>query len=161
MGITARLAGLNRMIRMSESSLPNFGKTRARFLLDSLRPARLMGALGLSRGRGPREADTEAGPAWAPELESRAELTIREYLGSQAGLLERAARLGEKAERLERESIPSESARNRAERAHREVVVGLTALRTAFVEAAGGDEAGARTAFDRAIRSLCPAFAPR
>lgn len=67
-------------------------------------------------------------------------------------------RLGEKAERLEEAGIPSESARNRAERARGEVVAGLAALRASFIEAAGGRKAA--RAFDRALEVLCPAFAP-
>lgn len=99
-------------------------------------------------------------PAETPELESRAELVVREYLGLHAGMVERAARLGKKAERLERDGIPSESARNQAERARREVVAGLVALQASYVEAAGGRE-GANAVFDRVIEFICPAFAPR
>ncbi|QIN80070.1 hypothetical protein GBA65_17815 [Rubrobacter marinus] len=91
-------------------------------------------------------------------LESRAAGMIREYLRSQATNLERAERLGERAERLEKAGIPSESARNRAERARTEVMAGLAALRGRFVEAAGGRE-GAR-AFDRVVDLLCPTFKP-
>jgi hypothetical protein len=65
-------------------------------------------------------------------------------------------RLGEKAERLEKAGTPSESARNRAERAREEVVVGLVALRASFV---GATEKGGR-AFDRVLEQRCPAFAP-
>jgi hypothetical protein len=65
-------------------------------------------------------------------------------------------RLEEKAERLEEAGIPSESARNRAERARGEVVPGLAALRASFSEATGHE--GAR-AFDRAVKLLCPVFA--
>ena len=96
---------------------------------------------------------------WAPELESQAELAVCEYLGLHAGMVERAARLGKKAERLERDGIPSESARNRAERAREEVIAGLTVLRASFAEAAGGRE-GANAVFDRVVEFLCPAFAP-
>ncbi len=93
-----------------------------------------------------------------PALESRAARAVREYLEAHAANLERAARLEEKAERLEKAGIPSESARNRARRARREVVAGLAALRASFVEAVGGRE-GAR-AFDRMVRQRCPDFAP-
>ncbi len=81
---------------------------------------------------------------------------VREYLRSQTTNLERAERLGERAERLEKEGIPSESARNRAERAREEVMAGLAALRRRFVEAAGSRD-GAR-AFDRVVDLLCPTF---
>ncbi len=97
--------------------------------------------------------------ARAAEFEPRAELVVREYLGSHAEIVERAARLGEKAERLEREGIPSEIARNRAERARGEILAGLAVLRASFIEAAGGGH-GARTAFDRVTNLLCPALAP-
>ncbi len=100
----------------------------------------------------------DAGTARAPALESRAARSIREYLDAHAANLERAARLEEKAERLERAGIPSESARNRAERARGEVVAGLAALRASFVEA-GGEQDGAY-AFDRVAGLLCPAFMP-
>ena len=86
-------------------------------------------------------------------------MAVREYLGLHAGMVERAARLGRKAERLERNGTPSETARNQAERARGEVVAGLAALRVSFVEAAGGRE-GTNTVFDRVVDFLCPAFAP-
>ena len=82
---------------------------------------------------------------------------MREYLEAHTANLERAARLEEKAERLEKAGIPSESARNRAQRARREVVAGLAALRASFVEAVGGRD-GAR-AFDRMVRQRYPDFA--
>lgn len=70
--------------------------------------------------------------------------------------MERVARLEEKAERLEKGATPSESARNRAERARGEILVGLAVLRASVVEAAGGKD-GAR-AFDRVVEQRCPAF---
>ncbi len=101
----------------------------------------------------------KAGPTGEESaLESRAIRSIREYLDAHAMILERAVRLQEKAERLEEAGIPSESARNRAERARGEVVPGLAALRASFVEATGYE--GAR-AFDRAVKLLCPVFASR
>ena len=100
----------------------------------------------------------DAGPARAPALESRAARVVREYLETHAANLERAARLAEKAERLEEAGIPSESVRNRAQRARREVVAELAALRASFIEAVGGRD-GAR-AFDRVVGQRCPAFAP-
>lgn len=138
--------------------MPNFDRTRFRFLLRPLRTSRLKETLGrfYTRVRGSYDG---VEPVGAPELESRAELVVREYLGLHAGMVERAARLGKKAERLERDGIPSESARNRAERARGEVVAGLAALRASFVEAAGGRE-GANAVFDRMVEFLCPAFAP-
>jgi hypothetical protein len=90
-------------------------------------------------------------------LESRATRVIREYLDAHTANLERAARLEKKAERLEKAGIPSESARNRAERARGEVVAGLTSLRTSFIEATGGLEGA--YAFDRVVELMCPTFA--
>jgi len=92
-------------------------------------------------------------------LESRAAQAIREYLDAQASNLERAVRLEEKAERLEKDGTPSESVRNRAERAREEVAVGLSFLRASFIEAAG--ERHGVHAFDRAVKLLYPAFTPR
>lgn len=146
------------MCVMSESSLPNFGRIGLRLLSITRWPTRLKGRLGSFYAR-VRGAHGGAEPARAPELESLAELAVREYIGSHAGLLERAARLAEKAERLERDDTPSESARNRAERACGEVVAGLAALRASFVDTARGRD-GASAAFDRVVESLCPAFAP-
>ena len=83
-------------------------------------------------------------------LVSRAASAIREY----AALFERAERLREKADRLERAGIPSESAANRAERARVEVEAGLLALRARFASSAGGI-AGAR-AFDHEVDRLYP-----
>ena len=100
--------------------------------------------------------DDGSGPS---VLESRAARVIREYLRTQATNLERAERLKERAERLETAGIPSESARNRAERARREVAAGLAALRTSFVEVVGSKEGA--SAFDRVVELLCPAFKPR
>ncbi len=101
----------------------------------------------------------EAGPTGEESaLESRAVRSVREYLDAHAANLERSVRLEEKAERLEKAGIPSESARNRAERARGEVVPGLAALRDSFFEASGHE--GAR-AFERAVKLLCPAFASR
>ena len=87
-------------------------------------------------------------------LELRAEQSVREYLEANAEPLERAVRLKEKSERLEKAGMPSESARNRAERARAEVTVGLSALRASFIKAAG-ERAGA-PAFDRAVELLYP-----
>jgi hypothetical protein len=97
-------------------------------------------------------------PSKAHALDYRADLAVREYLASHAGIVERHGRLCKKAERLERDGTPSESARNRAERARGEVVAGLAALRASFVEAADGGE-GANAVFDRVVMFLCPAFA--
>jgi hypothetical protein len=138
---------------MSESSLPPFGRPGFRLFLRTLRRPRLKGTLGrlYARRRG-------AGAVRAPDLEARAERTLREHLDAHAESFERAVRLGEKAERLEEAGTPSESARNRAERAREEVVAGLAALRASFVEAA--EKKGGHV-FDRVLEQCCPGFAPR
>jgi uncharacterized coiled-coil DUF342 family protein len=87
-------------------------------------------------------------------LRSRAASVIGEYARAHATLFERAERLREKAERLEKDGTPSESARNRAERARREVEVGLDALRASFA-ASSREE---RRAFDREVERRYPDF---
>src|SRR3712207_5926771 len=138
---------------MSENSLPLFGPTKV--LLRTFRPTRLKRVFERLTIRKRHEAGRKGEES---HLEARAVRSVREYLDSHAANLERAVRLEEKAERLEEAGIPSESARNRAERAHGEVVPGFTALRASFFEASGND--GAR-AFDRAVELLCPVFASR
>ncbi len=86
-------------------------------------------------------------------LISRARSAIREYASEHAALFERAERLREKADRLERAGIPSESAANRAERARSEVESGLLAVRASFASSAGGS--GER-AFDLEVERLYP-----
>ena len=92
----------------------------------------------------------------APDLAlaSQAATLIREYARDHAALFERAQRLGEKADRLERAGTPSESATNRAERARMEVEAGLLALRDAFALSAEERE----RAFDHEIGRLYPAL---
>jgi hypothetical protein len=138
---------------MSESSLPPFDRTGFRFLLRTLWRPRLKGTLVrlYARRRG-------AGAVRAPDLEARAEHTLREHLDAHAESFERAMRLGEKAGRLEEAGTPSESARNRAERAREEIVAGLAALRASFVEAV--EKKGGRV-FDRVLEQRYPYFAPR
>jgi hypothetical protein len=131
------------MYVMSESSLP---------LLGALRLRSLPGAAGRALGRlfGRRKRETVQDLA----LISRAASAIREYAREHATLFERAERLREKADRLERAGIPSESAANRAERARMEVAAGLLALRASFASSAGGS-AGER-AFDHEVARLFP-----
>jgi hypothetical protein len=84
----------------------------------------------------------------------RAASAIREYAREHAALFERAQRLREKAERLERAGTPSESAANRAERARMEIEAGLLVLRASFASSVGGS-AGER-AFDHEVERLYP-----
>ena len=126
---------------MSESSLPLLGTLRLRSF-----PGVARRALGRLFGRRQREPDLA--------LISRAASAIREYATEHAALFERAERLREKADRLERAGIPSESAANRAERARVEVETGLLDLRARFASSAGGS-AGER-AFDHEVGRLYP-----
>ena len=91
-------------------------------------------------------------------MESRAVWSVHEYLNAHAANLERAMRLEEKADRLEQAGIPSESARNRVERARGEVIPGVAGQRASFLAASGHDRA---RAFDRAVKLLYPIFASR
>ncbi|BBL79782.1 hypothetical protein RxyAA322_16360 [Rubrobacter xylanophilus] len=90
----------------------------------------------------------------APELRARAAAALAHYARTNADLLDRAARLAARAERLEREGTPSESVRNRAERARREIEAGLGALRDSF--AASGREA--LEAFELELERFAPTF---
>lgn len=133
---------------MSEGSLPPFRSIWLRFSPAAL----LRGKLGKNSGRLRRR---RAMPPADPDLRSRAATTLREHAKAHAALFERASRLREKAERLERAGTPSESARNRATRAESEAADSLFEPRAAFA-ASDGDE-GAR-AFDLAVRESYPAL---
>ena len=85
-------------------------------------------------------------------LASQAATLIRDYARDHAALFEREQRLREKADRLERAGIPSESAANRAERARMDVVAGLLALRDAFAVSLVERE----RAFDHEVGRLYP-----
>ena len=87
-------------------------------------------------------------------LASQAATLIRGYASDHAALFERAQRLSEKADRLERAGTPSESAANRAERARMEIQAGLFALRDAFALSVEERE----RAFDHEIGRLYPAL---
>jgi hypothetical protein len=127
---------------MNEESLPSSESVALRYL---------PGAVGLGRlfGRLRRRKED-------PTLRSRAASVIREYADAHSTLFERAERLRQKAERLEKNGTPSESARHRAERAMREVEAGLAALRASFAVSAGEPEG--RRAFDREVERRYPAF---
>jgi hypothetical protein len=131
---------------MNEGSLPSFA---------SLARRSLPGALGRLFGRLRRRREDSSTPE-DPALRSRAASIIQEYADAHAALFERADRLKEKVERLEKNGTPSESARIRAERARKEVEAGLAALRASFAASVGGRE-GWR-AFDREVERRYPAF---
>jgi hypothetical protein len=134
---------------MNEESLPSFAHLTLRSFPGALKRVlhRLFGRLR-RRGEG-------AGAPDDPALRSRAASVIREYAAVHATLFERAERLRDKVERLERAGTPSESARNRAERARGEVEAGLATLRASFVSADGIE---GRRAFDREVALRYPAF---
>ncbi len=85
-------------------------------------------------------------------LVSQAYSAIAEYACDNAALFERAERLRAKADRMETDGTPSESANNRADRARMEVEAGLLDLREAFARSAGER----RRAFDLEVRRLYP-----
>jgi hypothetical protein len=134
---------------MSEGSLPPFGVFRSKFLPFSL-AKRVSGRLkrSLRRSQLEEEVDTSS------KVRSQAAAAIREYADSQATLFERAERLRERAERLENEGTPSDSARNRAERAESEVATGLVSLRASF--SADSSTREKRLAFDQEVEALYP-----
>lgn len=78
---------------------------------------------------------------------------IQAHAEDHTALFERASRLREKADRLDREGTPSESARNRARRAEEEVETGLRELR-ALLAVDGGEQA--RKHFDREVARRYP-----
>lgn len=90
-----------------------------------------------------------------PGLVRLASEVIREHTEVRATLFERAQRTRERAERLEREGTPSESARNRAERAEEDVRNSLAALRSKFAGEKGSEGA---LAFDRELERQHPAL---
>jgi hypothetical protein len=126
---------------MSEISLP---------LLRTLRLRSFPGVAGRVLGRvfGRRKE----GSAPDVALASQAASEISEYAREHAALFERAERLRAKAERLQGEGTPSESANNRAERARREVEAGILALRERLAPSAGER----RRAFDHEVGRLYP-----
>ena len=128
---------------MSESSLP---------LLDALRlrsfPEGARRVLARLLGRRKKESTLDLA------LISLAASAIRDYASNHAALFERAERLREKADRLEKAGIPSESAANRAERARKEVEAGLLALRASFVSSVGGS--ARERAFDHEVERMYP-----
>jgi len=135
---------------MSEGSLPPFKSIWLRRLLPEFRVLR---PLGRPFGRLVERLRSRREPEVSPELSERVVAGIRRHAEAHAALFERAVRLREKAERLERAGTPSESARNRAGRAEEELESGLADLRDSFAASDGED---GRRAFDRELRRLFP-----
>src|SRR3954467_6989462 len=95
--ITMRSTVRTRICAMSESSLPPFGPAKLRIFLKTFRPGLyLKEALGRLRSR----IRCAALSIQEADLETRATRVLREHLDVHAANLERAVRLGEKAERL-------------------------------------------------------------
>jgi len=101
-----------------------------------------------------REPDRDE-PALADR--ERAAAALRGFLEENATNVERAARARAQAERLEREGTPSESARNRAERAREEVTDGLVRLRRSLHSSG---EPGAARALDLEVAKMDPPIPP-
>lgn len=131
---------------MREGSLPPFG-----FGFSPRGLARR--ALGRLAARLRRPPEPRKRSETFSNLDERAAAEIQSHENAHAALFDRAARLSEKARRLEEEGTPSESASNRAARARREAEAELTALRASFVAAAGKKGRGA---FDRQARKRYP-----
>lgn len=93
-----------------------------------------------------------------PALRTEASAVIRQHTEAHAPLFERAERLRARAERLEREGTPSDSARNRAERANREATAELADLRVWFGDDVNQNER--LLAFDLEVELLYPALKP-
>jgi hypothetical protein len=134
---------------MNEGSLPSFATVALRSLPGAVerKLGRLFGRL--RRQKGGSALENRA-------LRSRAASVVKEYADAHATLFERAERLRQKADRLEKDGTPSESAHNRAERAKREIEVGLAALRASFAASVGGRDGG--RAFDREVERRYPTF---
>jgi hypothetical protein len=141
---------------MSERSLPPFGSLGSGFSPFSL----VKRAAGRLKSRLRRTRPGEETPGWGPEpdpdLRNRAAAAIQEYAAAHPAIFERAERLRARADRLEREGTPSDSARNRAERAEGEVRAGLAGLRKSFARPEDGGEG--YIAFDREAQLRYPAL---
>lgn len=153
------------MCAMSEESLPPF-----KYLNPRRYPSRLREAAGrlmdrLRRGEPaearpdapPGRSKTEPGAEVGEKARERAAAALREHLAQNSTNVERAARMREAAGRLEREGTPSDSARNRAERAREEVAEGIARLRRSL-SAAGDDESA--QALDLETAKLDPPIRP-
>ncbi|MBA2345968.1 MAG: hypothetical protein H0V83_12895 [Rubrobacter sp.] len=130
---------------MREGSLPPFGLGFSPWE----RARRLLGRFASRLRPGPRRKPSEVHPA----LDEKAATAIQEHERSHASLFDRAARLTEKAERLEHAGTPSESASNRAGRARDEAAAELAVLRASFAADAGK---WGLIALDRQLRRRYP-----
>lgn len=86
----------------------------------------------------------------------RATAALREFLLENYTNVDRALRLRDRADRLENEGTPSDSAHNRASRAREEVVAGLARLRRSLAESGGGSAC----ALDLEVTRMIPQVSP-
>ena len=134
---------------MSEGSLPPFRSTWLRFIPTLLVWKPIKKLAGRLRGRKmeaalrPRVADASVVAA------------VDAHVEKHAALFDRAVRLREKADRLDSEGTPSESASNRADRAASEAAFSLSELRESFAVSNGG---GRLRAFDEEVKRRYPAL---
>ncbi len=105
-----------------------------------------------------RKTPQRTDPRPDPALLAVASSALTGYAETHATLIERAERLEEKSSRLETSGTPSESARNRADRAWEEVEAGLADLRENF--AANGSAAERLRAFDLEAQNRYPMLGP-
>jgi hypothetical protein len=85
-----------------------------------------------------REAAGSSGTGFSDAEHERATAALRKFLLENHTNVDRALRLRDRADRLESEGTPSDSARNRASRARQEVVAGLVRLRRSLAEFGAG-----------------------
>lgn len=112
---------------------------------------RLLGLSGESPAEDNPAPESPAVPEPSPELRSRAAARIQEYIDENAMLFDRATRYEARTERLRDEGTPSESARNRAERARQEIRESFADIRKSLI-ASDGEEGG--RAFDMEISAV-------
>lgn len=114
---------------------------------------------GITPGADEEDAARTSDQGVGKDAHERAVSALREFLAQNTTNtnVERAVRMRDQAERLEREGIPSDSARNRAERAREELVDDLVRLRRALSAAGGRDLA---RALDLEVMKLDPPIQP-
>lgn len=115
---------------------------------------------GIKSGGGGEPATREAaGPSdigFSDAEHERATAALRKFLLENYTNVDRALRLRDRADRLENEGIPSDSAHNRASRAREEVVAGLVRLRRSLAKSGGGSA----RALDLEVTRMTPQVSP-
>lgn len=105
----------------------------------------------------PPVASTTVSQEIGEEAHRRAAKALEDHLRQNATSLDRAVRMRDQAERLDREGTPSDSARNRADRAREELADGIARLRRAMISS--GEEESAR-ALDLQAMKIDPPIQP-